>query len=403
LSFISLLRREPGLVTFGFVFTFGSSVGQTFFFSVFVPGITGSLAITPATLATLYSLATLASGFSLPWIGGIIDRTDISRFALAAGLGLLLACLLLASAQTTWVLVIALFLLRLFGQGLMIHTALTGVARYFVADRAKALSLAGLGNAAGEGLLPLVAVSAIALVGWRATYASAGLIVALVLVPLALWLIADKPDFRRVAETANTPARRRRHAFHLLRVPAFWLLMAPLLMTPLTITALIFHHSLIADSKQLSLAVFAAAFVGYAAVQLPAALYAGALIDRLGARLPLLLHLAPMAVGIAILLLFDVWWAVWCYLVLAGVTSAICGILRTYVVAQMVPLDELGAARSLLTAMMVIATAAGPALYGWLYASLQSVELLLSFSVASVVLAGLPPLFAPAERTLPPS
>jgi len=397
MSFAQLLRREPGLIAFGFLFALGSSVGQTFFFSMFVPGITTSLAITPATLATLYSIATLVSGFSLPLIGGFIDRSDIARFGLAAGLGLLLACLLLATAHTLWVLFIALFLLRLCGQGLMTHTALTGVARYFVANRGKALSLAGLGNAAGEGLLPIAAVAAIALIGWRQTYALAGLMVALGLVPLALWLVADKPAFRRVMVHAGGSSSPRRYAFHLLRIRTFWLLMIPLLITPLTITALIFHHSLIADSKQLSLAVFAGAFVGYAAVQLPASLFAGALIDRLGSRLPLLVHLAPMALGIAVLLLFDAWWAVWCYLVLAGVTAAICGILRTYVVAQLVPLDELGAARSLLTAMMVLSTAAGPALYGWLLARTGSIEGLLVFAVITVLLSALPPLFVSGD------
>ncbi|MCS5786594.1 hypothetical protein LNO02_28435 [Klebsiella variicola subsp. variicola] len=44
---------------------------------------------------------------------------------------LLTACLLVSGAQAAWMLCIGFYFLRLGGQGLMVHTALTATARQF--------------------------------------------------------------------------------------------------------------------------------------------------------------------------------------------------------------------------------------------------------------------------------
>src|SRR3546814_16795187 len=62
----------------------------------------------------------------------------VVRFTMPA---LAFACILLALAPNVAVLVAALYLLRLFGQGMMTETALTEVGRWFVASRGRALAL----------------------------------------------------------------------------------------------------------------------------------------------------------------------------------------------------------------------------------------------------------------------
>lgn len=166
-------------------------------------------------------------------------------------------------------------------------------------------------------------------------------------------------------------------------------------MAPLTVTALIFHQAAIAESRGLPLAVFAAAFVGFAAVQLPTALIGGAIIDRYGSRWPLLLHLLPLALGVAWLGLVPGAAPVWAYLLLAGVTNALGALLRTVVVAELVPVGQLGAARGMVTAMMVVSTALGPALYGLVIEG-AGIGAVLTLAVVTLLLAAVPALWVRA-------
>jgi hypothetical protein len=73
-----------------------------------------------------------------------------------------------------WMLVAAIFLLRLFGQGLMGHTAMVAMARWFVATRGRAVSVAGLGVALGEALLPLTFVALSGVFDWRLLWLHGG-------------------------------------------------------------------------------------------------------------------------------------------------------------------------------------------------------------------------------------
>ena len=77
----------------------------------------------------------------------------------------------------------AVFLLRQTGQGLASHTGTTATARHSGAHRGKAVALVSLGFAAGETALPLLAVLAVAAVGWRAAYGGAALVLAAPLPP----------------------------------------------------------------------------------------------------------------------------------------------------------------------------------------------------------------------------
>lgn len=393
MGFASLLRSDGRVIGYGFAYAFGSSVGQTFFISLFIPGIAASLATGEAVLATIYGAATLASAAVLPSLGRLIDRVDLVKYGLAVALALMAGCLVVAAATHPVMVLAGMFALRLFGQGLMSHTALTGAARYFKRDRGKALSLTGLGHAAGEGVLPLLVVAAIALVGWRTTYAVSGLVVGLALAPAAALVVWRNRRYREPVSTgagAQRPARRS----GLLWRADFWLYLPLLLMSPFTVTALIFHHGLISSAVDVPMTVFAAGFVGFALVQIPASLIAGPLIDRFGSRGPLMLHLLPMAAGVALLAAVASPWSVAVYLLLAGATNAAGAILRTSMIAEMVNSAYLGAARSLVTAFMVVSTAAGPAVYSGLMALGVEVRGVLWIAVGMLMLAAVPALAA---------
>jgi MFS family permease len=400
MSFLALLRRDAPTLSYCCSFTFGSSVGQTFFVSLFMPSVAVAVQVSHAQLATLYGVATILSALSLPWLGRLLDRTDISRYGLAVGFAAMAGCVLMAASQNEWMVFAAMYLLRLFAQGLMPHVGLTGAARYFEVNRGRALSVVSLGHSAGEGLLPVVVVALVAWIGWRPTYLLAGAAVGLVMIPLATSLIAKNQRFREPISTGASSAGRRGIRNSLLRSAAFWAYL-PLLLTPsLVLTALLFYQGFIADSKGLHLAVFAAAFVGFALVQIPTSLVVGPLVDRYGAVLPLVLHLAPLAIGTAVLAAGHEPFAVWCFLILAGMTTAATAILRTAVVAELVEKDCIAEARSFLAALIVVAAAAGPVIYSEILERGTRLEALLWGTAIACFVAAVPAVVYRAQRSL---
>lgn len=390
MSFLALLRRDAATLSYCCSFTFGSSVGQTFFVSLFMPSVAAAVHVSHSQLATLYGAATILGALSLPWLGRLLDRTDVLRYGLGVGFAALAGCMLMAAAWNEWVVLAAMYLLRLFGQGLMPHVGLTGAARYFDVNRGRALSLVTLGHSAGEGLLPVTVVGLVAWLGWRPTYALAGAVVGLLMIPLATRLVEKNRRFREPIFSGVAESDRRRARNPLLRSAAFWAYLPLILAPSLVMTALLFFQGLIADSKGLHLAVFAAAFVGFALVQIPTSLIVGPLVDRYGAVPPLLSHVAPLAIGTVVLASAHEASAVWCFLILCGVTTAASAILRTAVIAELVEPDSIAEARSFLAALLVVAAAAGPVIYSGLLELGVSLNSVLWGTAIACILAAVP-------------
>jgi MFS family permease len=88
------------------------------------------------------------------------------------------------------------------------------VSRWFIRRRATALSLLGAASMAGMSLMVPVAMWLILTVGWRAAYGIIGLAAALVLLPLALWVIRDSPESMGLGPDgfATEPTTRDGHA-----------------------------------------------------------------------------------------------------------------------------------------------------------------------------------------------
>ena len=367
MTLIGLLRREPRFIAFGFMYTFGSSVGQTFFISVFVPSISVALALNEAEFSFFYAGATIASAALLPLVGRFIDRTDLLHYGAVVGLGLTVASFVTAAATGPAALVAGLFLLRLFGQGLMSHTAITAAARWFQADRGKALALTSLGHAAGEAVLPVTAVALIGIIGWRFSFMLSGILLGMLVVATALYWIRAQADFRRPyarRKSEGEPDEAEGSSRGILSLPWFWVSLPLFIATPMILTALIFHQGFIAEDLGMTLELFAASFIVFAAVRVPGSLMGGPLVDRFTARAMMPIHLLPAMLGVAIIAIWHHPVAVFLYMALAGFTNGLGGTVRQAVVAELVPASALGAARSVTASMMVFSTAAGPAVFG---------------------------------------
>lgn len=158
-------------LAFGVLLMCLSSFGQTFFIALFGESLRATFFISDGTLGSIYALATFCSALTLGYVGRFIDHTTVRRFATGVLLMLVVACLCMASSVNIVMLGFSFYLLRLFGQGLMVHTGLTAAARAFPNHRGKALSLVSLGLPLGEAVFPIIVVASLALFDWRLTWA----------------------------------------------------------------------------------------------------------------------------------------------------------------------------------------------------------------------------------------
>ncbi|MEQ9430427.1 MFS transporter [Thalassospira sp.] len=213
MQFIHLLRQAPRQLAFGVLHSFGSSFGQTFLVALFVPFISASLALNETEFANIYAGITIGSALCLPIVGRWIDKVDILSYSLATMVLLAVGCLLISFATNVWMLIGALFILRLAGQGLMTHVSMTGIARYFSRNRGRALAIASFGFPLAEAIMPATLLALIAAFGWRYTYAGSGVFILLVLIPLAILLIRGDSKFR------NAPTRSGESAKNISRKP----------------------------------------------------------------------------------------------------------------------------------------------------------------------------------------
>jgi len=369
LQFVLAHRR---FLAFGLTAAALSGFGQTFFIALFGGQIRDGFGLSHGEFGALYSAATLVSGLSIVWAGRQMDRMDLRAFAALVSLGVAVGCALMAVAGSVWLVGLAMFVLRIAGQGLMTHMAFTSMGRFFEAGRGKAVSVAGMGLPAAEAVLPPLAVAVTAWVGWRATWALAAgamLVVALPLLQLLLrghgarqrWLHERAADHGGDGEGGRQWRRGE-----VLRDPRFYLLLPAVLAAPLIVTALFFHQVHVAAAKDWPLAWLAASFTAFAVTHVLGLLVFGAVVDRTGARGLLPWFLLPMAAGLLVLAVFDGAWAAWPYMVLMGLTMGATGTMLGALWPELYGVAHLGAIRAVVQAAMVLSTAVSPVAVGLL-------------------------------------
>jgi len=164
---IDIVRSNFKIIIFGFVFTFFSCIGQSFFIGLFNSNIRQELNITHGEFGSIYGIATLCSSLTLIWLGKKIDDLKLVNYSFLVVIFLGLAALFFSFVNGLIFLTIGVFFLRLSGQGLMAHTASVAISRFFDRSRGKALSYVWVGMSLGEFLLPIVIVYLLTFIYWR--------------------------------------------------------------------------------------------------------------------------------------------------------------------------------------------------------------------------------------------
>lgn len=382
------------LLAFGFASVFWGNFGQSFFISWYGAEIQASLDLSAGRYGSIYSLATLASGFLIMLFGGLIDRWPLKRFAAAAALGLVAACLTLAAAFHEIMLLLGFFLVRFFGQGLLPHTAQTTMGRYFEVNRGKALSISISGVPAGEVVLPLMAVALIGLMGWRLSWVVIALGTLLLYLPMMSWCLnksglesARASAARRTGSTASFLAggggRRRMLSDH-----RFWLALPTLMAGPFLITAVFIHQPFILAEKGWTPAWLATCFVVYGVIHWFSSMTAGVLIDRLSARFLLRLLPLPLAAAMFSLVYLEGEWVALLFMALLGTSIGTATPVGGALWAEVYGTARLGSIRSLVASLMIFATAASPVILGVMIDRQLTLQEIFGNAGLAVLLAG---------------
>jgi predicted MFS family arabinose efflux permease len=146
-------------------------------------------------------------------------------------------------------------------------------------------------------------------------------------------------------------------------------------------TALFFFPAEIAGAKNWSSLWLTGNYWLYSVVSVATTIYSGVLIDRFSARRVVPLFLLPLALSLVVLNLSDHVFIVWPYMLLMGVSSGLYFTGLSALWAELYGARHLGAIKSMTNAIMVFASALGPALVGSL------LQWQISFAVISMMMA----------------
>eukprot|EP01052_Picozoa_sp_SAG31_P026192 SAG31_NODE_2356_length_5874_cov_17.280000_4_plen_211_part_00 len=120
-----------------------SSPGQSPCLGPTTDAIATSLGMSESFITGLYFVGTLCSAFSLPQMGKVLDRVRPRKFIVGVSLCLSGACFFLSVTQNAFMLLVAFFMLRFFGQGSMMMASQTPINYWYVTNRGSRMGIAG--------------------------------------------------------------------------------------------------------------------------------------------------------------------------------------------------------------------------------------------------------------------
>ena len=145
----------------------GTSPGQTFGISIFNPSFLETLKISLSQLTGAYMIGTLLAAVPQPYIGSLMDRFGLRRMMTIIVILLGLACFYTATVQSLWMLLIAFFLLRLFGQGALSLLAVNIPAMWFHERLGRVSGLMNASVAGATAIIPPFILLLITNLGWQ--------------------------------------------------------------------------------------------------------------------------------------------------------------------------------------------------------------------------------------------
>ena len=355
------------VIVFGFIFTFFSSFGQSFFLGIFNTSIRETLSITHGQFGSIYASATLCSSLLLIWVGKKIDDINIFRFSIYVTLLLSFSCFFFSKISSIVFLFIAIFLMRFSGQGMMSHTATTTVSRYFTKSRGRALSICWFGLSSAEFILPVLMVFLLSLTTWQNIWTIIAILILLFLPIASFFLVRTvKLDTRESAEGEEFKEENIKQwkRIEVIKDYKFYIVSMNMLAMPWIATGVFVYQSFITESKNWGPFVIAQSFMSYSVFSVITLLISGFLIDKFTSRKLLIFMNIPLFLSTFVIIYFDAQFTAFIFLGLIGISNGLANVLGSSTWAEVYGVKHIGSIKALTTALMVFSTAFGTALFG---------------------------------------
>ena len=376
---IDIVRSNFKIIIFGFVFTFFSCIGQSFFIGLFNSNIRQELNITHGEFGTIYGIATLCSSLTLIWLGKKIDDLKLVNYSFLVVIFLSLAALFFSFVNGLIFLAIGIFFLRLSGQGLMAHTASVAISRFFDRSRGKALSYVWVGMSLGEFLLPVIIVYFLTFIYWRNLWQGFSIIIILLLPIFTYLTIKEINIFSRENKNGDNVNKNidkikswtRREVLKDLK---FYSILPAMLASSFIITGIVINQTFIVESKDWGKFAIAKSFMIYSILTVATLFFAGFLVDKFTSRKLFPLLNVPLLLSLIILTIFDHPISAFVFMGFMGISNGLTNVLMTSFWAEIYGVNYLGSIKALTGSLMVFSTATATVVFGVLIDLGYSIE-----------------------------
>ncbi len=360
------LSINKKVIIFGFIFTFFSSFGQSFFLGLFNAPIRNELGITHGQFGNIYATATIFSSLLLIWVGKKIDEYQIIYYSFFVILLLFFSSLFFSFINSIIFLSIGIFLMRFSGQGLMSHTSTTTISRFFEKSRGKALSTIWFGLSSAEFILPVLVTYLFVIYSWRSVWQGIAIIIIIFLPFVVLNTIKKiKLDSREKdldpKKNFKIKSWKRREVIKDYR---FYIVSLNMLAMPWIATGVFVYQSFISDSKMWNIYTIPKAFMVYSLASIITLFLSGFLVDKFTSRKLIPIMNIPLLIAMFVLFYYQHEMSAFVFLGLVGISNGLANILGSSTWAEIYGVKFIGSIKALTTAFMVFSTAFGTAVFG---------------------------------------
>ena len=353
------------VIIFGFIFTFFSSFGQSFFLGLFNESIRNELDITHGQFGSIYASATLLSSIILIWVGKKIDDFDVLKFSFFVISLLAISTFTFSKINSITFLFIAILLMRFSGQGMMSHTASTTISRYFTNTRGKALSTGWFGLSTAEFLMPVTIIYALTIMDWRNIWIIISVAIILFLPMVSYFLVKEvKLSSREDGNEVIKENIKQWKRSEVIKDYRFIIIALNMLAMPWIATGIFVYQSFILSAKNWGEYTIAQSFMVYSIASVLTLFVAGYLIDKFTSRKLLIYMNIPFLISLLILIYFQSPVSSFFFLGLIGVSNGFANVLGSSTWAELYGVKFIGSIKALTTALMVFSTAFGTAFFG---------------------------------------
>ncbi len=383
------LTLNKKVIIFGFIFTFFSSFGQSFFLGLFNAPIRDELGISHGQFGTIYASATIFSSLLLIWIGKKIDDFRILNYSLFVIILLFASSLFFSFINSIYFLALGIFLMRFSGQGLMSHTSTTTISRFFERSRGKALSTIWFGLSTAEFILPVLITYFFLIYSWRTVWQGIAILIILFL-PFVVFNTIKSIKLESREADPNPENKLKIKSWRrkdVLRDYRFYIVSLNMLAMPWIATGVFVYQSFISDSKMWAIYTIPKAFMVYSITSIVTLFVSGFLVDKFTGRKLIMYMNVPLLFAMITLFYFNQEIFAYVFLGLIGVSNGLANILGTSTWAEIYGVKYIGSIKALTTAFMVFSTAFGTAVFGLLIDKGFTIENIAFVGAAYVVIS----------------